>query len=223
MLRPLIASDEIHLLGFDKYNSFLWKFSMISGAGEKGMHRYIQMGWKAKETIKEYPFIVIDKRSGEYADSTRFYDIQNDNKALQLSYTWYGTIFQKIGLNRHCKYLFFSIAFEEMGMERIELRADVRNLLSIAAMKKTGCIEEGIIRSHAITHQGERRYSMVLSILLREWEGGVNEKLKALMYETASPSAICWHNRIPKHLWKYASGQTILFTLNTDCISAQGR
>ena len=62
-------------------------------------------------------------------------------------------------------------------MERVEFRADNRNKKSIAAMKSIGCVEEGILRSHAVTSSGERRDSIVLSILKKEWESGIKDKL----------------------------------------------
>ena len=62
-------------------------------------------------------------------------------------------------------------------MERVEFRADNRNEKSIAAMKSIGCVAEGILRSHAVTPVGERRDSIVLSILKNEWYGGVKDNL----------------------------------------------
>jgi RimJ/RimL family protein N-acetyltransferase len=38
--------------------------------------------------------------------------------------------------------------FEALGMERVEFRADNKNVRSIAAMKSIGCKEEGILRNH---------------------------------------------------------------------------
>jgi RimJ/RimL family protein N-acetyltransferase len=64
-----------------------------------------------------------------------------------------------------------------MGMERVEFRADNGNERSIAAMKSIGCVEEGVLRSNGVKHNGQRRDSIVLSILRAEWEGGAKERL----------------------------------------------
>ncbi len=127
----------------------------------------------------EYPFIVFDKRTNQYAGSTRFYDIQADYKTLQLGYTWYGKDFQGTGLNKHCKYLLLSFAFEQAGMERVEFRADNNNERSIAAMKSIGCKVDGVLRSNMPTRESGRRDSIVLSILKDEWFNEMKEKLKA--------------------------------------------
>lgn len=178
LLRPLQEEDIQYLLPYALNESFLWNFSLKNPAGEEGMRQYIADTLQAKSEGKEYPFIVYDKASKQYAGSTRFYDILVQNQTLQLGYTWYGKAFQGTGLNKHCKYLLLSFAFEDMGMERVEFRADANNERSIAAMKSIGCTVEGILRSNVPTFTGKRRDSIILSILKDEWFGGVKEKLR---------------------------------------------
>ena len=107
LLRPLAESDYEHLLPFALNEADLWKYSLISPAGEEGMRNYISTTLQNKAAGIEYPFIVFDKATQQYAGSTRFYDIQLFNKATQLGYTWYGKSFQRTGLNRNCKQLLF--------------------------------------------------------------------------------------------------------------------
>lgn len=177
LLRPLKASDFDNLLYFSLNEPELWKFSLVSGSGEAGLKKYIQLAIDARKEEKEYPFIVFDKVHNSYAGSTRFYDIQLLHKTLQLGYTWYGKDFQGTGLNKQCKYLLLSFAFEKMGMERVEFRADNNNKRSIAAMKSIGCKEEGVLRSNSLKQDGLRRDSIVLSILKEEWENEVKQRL----------------------------------------------
>ena len=136
ILRTLQPEDKIHLLPFSLNEKYLWKYSLVGAEGEDGLQNYLDIAFKAKDEGKEYPFIVFDKRTNDYAGSTRFYDIQNELETVQLGYTWYGTKFQETGLNKHCKYLLLSFAFERIGFERFELRADNNNARSIAAMNR---------------------------------------------------------------------------------------
>jgi len=99
------------------------------------------------------------------------------HQALQLGFTWYGKEFQGTGLNKHCKFLLLQFAFEAIGMERVEFRADINNKRSIAAMKSIGCVEEGVLRSHANKVEGGRRDSIILSILKDEWFNTVKQNL----------------------------------------------
>lgn len=180
-LRPLNITDFENLLHFSLNEPELWKFSLVSGSSAEGLYKYIQLAIDARKEGKEYPFIVFDKLTNSYAGSTRFYDVQLMQKTLQLGYTWYGKDFQGSGLNKQCKFLLLSFAFEEMGMERVEFRADNLNKRSIAAMKSIGCIEEGVLRSNSVKQDGLRRDSIVLSILKGEWEDGVKQKLLTAM------------------------------------------
>lgn len=177
LLRPLEFSDFDNLLAFSLDEPELWEYSLQKGSGKDGLKIYIETALNNREKENSYPFIIIDKKNNSYAGSTRFYDMQITNKALQLGFTWYGKNFQRTGLNQNCKFLLLDFAFEKMNMERVEFRADYENKKSIAAMKGIGCIEEGVLRKNFTKPNGERRDSIVLSILKQEWLNGVKENL----------------------------------------------
>ena len=177
LLRPLEETDAGHLLPFSLQEPEIWTYGLVTAAGEENLRQYIRKAVQNRAHKKEYPFIVFDKASGQYAGSTRFYDIQQPWLTTQLGYTWYGKEFQRTGLNRHCKLLLLTYAFETWGLERVEFRADANNRASIAAMKAIGCVVEGILRNHMPTALGGRRDSIVLSILRTEWLVETKQKL----------------------------------------------
>lgn len=174
LLRPLCEEDLPLLLPFALQEPELWTFSLQHAAGCENMKAYIASAVNARNKGTAYPFIVFDKQEQQYAGTTRFYDIQPDQKTLLLGYTWYGKAFQGTGLNSHCKFLLLQHAFEMLGMVRVEFRADATNARSIAAMKKIGCTVEGVLRSHSIKPDGTRRDSIILSILSEEWNNSLN-------------------------------------------------
>jgi RimJ/RimL family protein N-acetyltransferase len=178
LLRPLEEKDYENLLPFALNERGLWYYSLVRADGEDGLKNYLQIALDQKQKGLEYPFIVFDKKEDAYAGSTRFYDINLPFKTIQLGYTWYGKKFQGTGLNKHCKFLLLQFAFEKLGLERFELRADARNERSIAAMKSIGCKVDGILRANMPTVEGARRDSIVLSILKEEWFGEVKESLR---------------------------------------------
>lgn len=177
-LSPLQVSDYDRLVHFSIDEPDLWYYSLVQANSPENMKNYIQKAVEERASRKSYAFIVFDKRTNQYAGSTRFYDIQIENAALQLGYTWYGKEFQGTGLNKNCKYLLLEFAFEKLKMERVEFRADNDNLRSINAMKSIGCVVEGVLRSNMYKPNGDRRDSIVLSILKNEWFGIIKEKLK---------------------------------------------
>lgn len=178
LLRPLEITDIDHLLEFSLNEPEIWKYSLAQGSGKENMIKYISDAVLARASNKEYSFIVFDKTKNKYAGSTRFYDIQLPYKTIQLGYTWYGKEFQGTGLNKNCKYLMLEYAFEILGLERVEFRADNRNERSKAAMLSIGCKVDGVLRSNLPDNAGGRRDSIILSILKDEWYNEIKENLK---------------------------------------------
>ncbi|MDB9899671.1 GNAT family N-acetyltransferase [Flavobacteriaceae bacterium] len=181
ILRPLEQNDFTYLLPFSENEGDLWNFSLTPAAGAKNLQTYIDTALVAKDKLQAYPFVVFDKKTQKIAGSTRFYDIQITHNVLSLGYTWYGKEFQRTGLNRNCKYLLLSYAFDTLGVDRVEFRADLRNVKSIQAMKQIGCTQEGILRSNCSGPNG-RRDSIVLSILKPEWNQQVKTYLQSKLY-----------------------------------------
>lgn len=179
LLRPLQKTDVENLLEISLNEPETWEYSLIRANGKENLENYIDIALKARDNKIEFPFIVFDKKSGKYAGSTRFYDMQLSFKTLQLGYTWYGSAFRGTGLNKHCKYLLLQYAFETLGMERVEFCADNNNQRSVAAMKSIGCKVEGVLRNHMPTFGSEvRRDTIILSILREEWFDEVKENLR---------------------------------------------
>lgn len=181
LLRPLQSNDSEWLLPIAAAEPEIWKYSLISAAGDSGMRAYIDAALLDMAAGHSVVFVVFDKQSNQFAGSTRFYDISHQHQTCSIGYTWYTGIAQGSGLNAHCKFLMLNYAFEQWGMARVEFRADARNHRSVAAMKKIGCTEEGVLRSHLTLESGERRTSVVLSILINEWQEHVKARLLHLL------------------------------------------
>ena len=178
-LRPLSFTDHAFLLPFSLKEPALWTYSLTSAAGEEKLEKYLQAALQLREEETDYPFLVYDKKNEKIAGSTRFYSINFHHKTLSIGYTWYGKEFQRTGLNRHCKLLLLTHAFEVLEMERVEFRADAKNAKSITAMQGIGCTHEGRLSNDCASETG-RRDSVVFSIIRNEWQ---NIK-KALMAKT---------------------------------------
>lgn len=176
LLRPLRPDDFEILKEFALNEPTLWEYSLRSADGLVNMQTYINAALEGKKNKTDYPFIVFDKKTNRYVGSTRFYDYQPKHNTVQLGYTWYGKEAQGAGVNKNCKFLLLQFAFEELGLDRVEFRADNNNKRSIAAMKSIGCTFEGVLRNNCASPTG-RRDSIVLSILQDEWFESVRKRL----------------------------------------------
>lgn len=177
LLRPLQSTDFEALLYFSETEPELWKYSLIPANGIENLKKYLDVAFLQRNQKTSYTFVVVSKKENKIVGMTRFYDIQEKQKTLQLGYTWYGKDYQGTNINKNCKYLLLEFAFETWNMERVEFRADANNTRSIQAMKSIGCTVEGILRSNIMKNETERRDSIVLSILKEEWYNVVKDNL----------------------------------------------
>jgi RimJ/RimL family protein N-acetyltransferase len=178
LLRPLQFSDIKNLLKIATEDENLLQYFPRPIFSEKLLTEYVQKSIKERENKTRYSFTIFDKRKNSYAGSTSFMNISNVDGRIEIGSTWIGKEFQHTGLNRNCKYLLLSFAFDEVGAERIELKTDERNTASRKAIQKIGGQFEGVLRSHTLMYDGFRRNTVYYSILKNEWDKLKNGFLK---------------------------------------------
>ena len=170
LLRPLKISDFNNLVNIATADKNLFQFFPKAAYSETLLRDYIDNAMEERKNKTRYHFIIFDKKKNTYAGSTGFLNISNADSRVEIGSTWIGKDFQRTGLNRNCKFLLLSYAFEELGAERVELKTDERNTASRNAIEKIGGKFEGILRSHTLMHDGYRRNTVYYGILKNEWE-----------------------------------------------------
>lgn len=178
LLRPLVATDIDFLLEYALNEPEIWQFNARGANSAEHLKEYIATAIENRNKEIDYPFIVYSKTAQKYVGSTRFYNIHLFNQTLEIGFTWYGKQYQGTALNKHCKLLLLTFAFEDLKMERVGFRANNLNKRSISAMKSIGCKEEGVLRNFSTDAAGNRIDSIVLSILKDEWFTGVKTNLQ---------------------------------------------
>jgi len=176
-LRPIKLEDWEHFKNLPTHSPEIWQYSLVAIQNQEDLKKYFESAVETRNAGTAYAFIVLDKLTASFVGCTRFYDIQLQFQTTQLGYTWYDKSVWGSGINLHCKYLLLQFAFEQLGFERVEFRADNDNKRSIAAMQKIGCTIEGVLRNHLPKPNGGRRDSIVLSILKKDWLDNLKTKL----------------------------------------------
>ncbi|WP_018480100.1 GNAT family N-acetyltransferase [Pontibacter roseus] len=169
LLRPFHDSDQEQLqtIAFD---DDIWRFMISRISNQQELDAWMQAALRDREKEQRYTFMIVDKATGKLAGSTAYGNVSERDKRLEIGWTWLAKDYRGSGLNRHCKFLLLSYAFEVQQYERVELKTDVLNLRSRQAMRKIGATEEGILRSHTLMQDGRRRDTIYYSILRPEWE-----------------------------------------------------
>lgn len=168
LLRPL-RSDDAGLLESVAFEPTIWTLGMDALTNRTELEKYIARAMDERARGVSYPFIIFDKNAQRWAGSSRYGNISQENKRVEIGWTWIGKDFQGTGLNKACKFELFRFAFEKLGCNRVELKTDALNQRSRKAMKKVGCVEEGTLRAHQITSKGRIRDSVFFSITHNEW------------------------------------------------------
>ncbi len=114
------------------------------------------------------PFAIIDKATQKAIGGTRYFDISEADRRLEIGWTWLSRDYWRSHVNTTCKRLLLQYAFEEAGVNRVQFKADSENDRSRAAIVRIGAVYEGTLRDVRVFGDSMRSVSCY-SILAREW------------------------------------------------------
>lgn len=169
LLRPLVLEDEKALQEVAEDDS-LWIYGLQDLSQPAELNKYIKTAITDRENGTCAVWVIIDKRTNKIAGCTRLASISWNDERGQIGWTWIGRDFQGSGLNKEMKFLILSYAFEVLGLNRIEFKADERNHQSRQALLGIGATREGVLRQHMKIHNGYIRNTVFYSILRSEWD-----------------------------------------------------
>lgn len=132
---------------------------------------------QASTSGTEIPFAIIHRPTGRAVGSTRYMDIRREHRGLEIGWTWISPEHQRTALNTECKLLLLGHAFDTLGAVRVQLKTDILNLRSQAAIERIGAKREGVLRKHMLRPDGSWRDSVYFSITDDEWPA-VRERLQ---------------------------------------------
>ena len=127
----------------------------------------------------QVPFAIVEAGKGKAVGSTRYLNIREEHKSVEIGWTWLGQEWQRTNINTEVKLLLLSHAFERLGALRVEFKTDGRNLRSQRALERIGATREGVLRNHMIVQKSYSRDSVYFSVIEREWPE-VNKRLLLL-------------------------------------------
>jgi RimJ/RimL family protein N-acetyltransferase len=170
VLEPLDRGHRDGLRDAAELDQSIWTFfpKGFNGAGDD-FDDWFEATLEHLARNEHYPFAVRRRDNRRIIGTTRFYDMAPIHRRLALGSTWYTPEARGTHVNYEVRLLTLSYAFEDLGVNRVELITDPRNLSSQAAMKLLGVVQEGVIRSHLIYKDGRVRDSLLFSIVKAEW------------------------------------------------------
>lgn len=185
-LHPLAPKDFDTLKALAK-DQKIWEYYGRNGADDTVIRHFLQEALDLKQKDQHYPFVTLNKETGEIIGTTRYGDINAAHKTLEIGWTWYIPAVWGKGYNEECKLLMLSYAFETLGANRVQLKTAHFNKRSQRAIEGIGATYEGTLRNHMINGDGSPRHTAMFSIIKEEWEDRkqklqqmINDKYAAL-------------------------------------------
>jgi N-acetyltransferase len=108
-------------------------------------------------------------KNGKAVGMTTYMNIDAKVKRVEIGSTWYSKSVQRTPLNTECKLMLLTHAFEVLQCVAVEFRTHFMNFQSREAIAKLGAKQDGILRNHIKTANGELRDTVVFSIISSEW------------------------------------------------------
>jgi RimJ/RimL family protein N-acetyltransferase len=156
----------------------LWRWTATDIREPDDLRRYLEAALREQGEGRALPFATIARASNQPVGSTRFGNIDRENRRVEIGWTWIGRAWQRTSVNTEAKLLMLTHAFETLGCIRVEFKTDVLNQQSRAAIARLGAREEGIFRKHIVTQRGRLRDTVYYSIIDDEWPA-VRARLEA--------------------------------------------
>jgi N-acetyltransferase len=119
---------------------------------------------------RRLPFAILDVEGGSVIGSTSYWDFDPHNSHVEIGSTWLSRALWGTGRNVEAKLLLMTHAFENLGLERVAFRTDLRNTRSQHAIERLGAVREGIHRHEMRRRDGSWRDSVHYSVLRAEWK-----------------------------------------------------
>ena len=148
----------------------IWEFTktiLINNLYEDQFNQYISAALPPNPTVQG--FIIRQVNDHSLLGTTRFYDIDEKNKRLNIGYTWYIPSVWGKAHNKECKLLLLQYVFEELKFNRVGFEVAHQNIRSQKALEKIGATKEGVLRKHAYRGDGSSRDTIIFSIINDEW------------------------------------------------------
>jgi len=181
LLRSLDKGDVQGILEAVSFPE-IWLHMSTAMENIEDVNGFVDHALAMKEKKTECPFVIIDKVSGQIIGSTRFMDIDDKHKRLEIGTTWLIPAYWRTSINTNCKYLLLQYCFEILKLQRVQIKTDHENYRSQKAIERIGAIKEGVLRNHMIRKDGTIRHTVMYSIIKEDWPEIKTHLQKLLVY-----------------------------------------
>ncbi|KGR74256.1 GNAT family N-acetyltransferase [Ureibacillus sinduriensis] len=167
-LRPIQEEDVEGILNAAN-DPGIWEHMSVSLLTKEAVQNYVEKAIKERTANQSYTFVIVKSETNEIIGSTSFLDIAENHKRVEIGSTWLAPKYWRTDINTNCKYLLLKYCFEELELNRVQIKTGHENIRSQKAIERLGATKEGILRNHMIRKEGKIRHTVMYSIIKEEW------------------------------------------------------
>lgn len=167
-LEPLTEEHIGDLMEIARADPEVYRFTSTPVTEAEREH-YFARAFAERDEGTALPFAVRARAGGDLVGTTRLADYVPRYRNCELGYTWFRADLFGEGFNTDSKYVLLRYAFEELGLIRVQIHTDTRNVSSQRAIRALGAKFEGVLRRHMIVKEGWVRDTMVFAITDLAW------------------------------------------------------
>ena len=125
MLEPLAPHHEEGLF-LAAGHSEIWQWLAPINESREYFSSWFQASLAETEAGREGVFATVDRRRGQPIGSTRYLNVREVHRGVEIGWTWLAPSAWRTGANIEAKLLMLEHAFERLGCMRVEFKTDAR-------------------------------------------------------------------------------------------------
>lgn len=169
-LEPLAHRHRDGLLAAARPPEIWEHWSFNPGASEHAFDAWLDGAIAGATAGGDAHFATVLRASGEPVGATSFCEVHEQDRGLEIGWTWLTPAVWGTGVNTEAKFLQLRYAFEVLGVIRVQWDTYERNARSRAALTKLGASFEGVLRNYSIRRlDGSKVSSALYSVIDDEW------------------------------------------------------
>lgn len=149
--------------------SEIWTHLAVTIESREDAANFVEQSLLNQKLGNEHPFVIIDNKTNRIIGGTKLMNLELTHMRVELGFTWLSPSYWRSPINSNCKYLLMQYCFEVLQLNRVQIKADERNMRSRNAIARIGATQEGIFRDHMIRKDGTARNTVIFSVIRPEW------------------------------------------------------
>lgn len=136
---------------------------LVDRLRERGFHPWVL---RLTQPLATRPGVL---PAGAVVGWSSYLEASPDDARLEIGNTAYTLAVWGSAVNPEAKLLLLGYAFEGLGMGRVQLKTDIRNVRSQRAIAGIGATYEGVLRRYQRRRDGTVRDTVVFSVTAEDW------------------------------------------------------